>query len=592
MDNIYGYVKWMGDRTFDEKEFNEIDAIVLCTLCYYELKREHFPSEKALTLRETYQIIRAEKNAPPVYTALSTGENDDLCEAAAMSARFGDVRVKNYTEALDHQNAVQFAAVTFEMPKHFNFIAFRGTDDTLAGWKEDFMISFTRTKAQEMALQYAQENIVADNVNMIGGHSKGANLALYAAAYLKFDQWDLVSKVYLLDGPGFCPEVLDVSEIEKVNRRAVRIIPEFSIIGMLFEPKIDDTHIVKSSGNGLLQHDPFTWGIEYGELIETDSLAEQAQKLNGLVDRWIENIDPNDRETFINELFGALATDGAKTISDIMEQGLDSLENIIMTLLSGSHTTRKAVASLPEQAMFGNAFSKIKEVGLIKWLRECHIAKDLVLFVIGLFFVLASDHALDITAMVFFVGLTVVELILIIRRLYQAHWKLSMVKERIYLLAALIGICIAIAVKDQALFMFGSLLYGVSALILAFIQLSKATENHDDIFMCIIRSVETGLLFVFGVVFLIINYDKIYGYSIFVGILLMVDGAVRIGYHIYRSSHPAKPRKRKNNRRNDRRSRSRSEDRHSSGERSRRDTTEERYDRNSRNDKSRTRARH
>ena len=557
MDNIYGYIKWMGGLTFDERGFNDIDAVVLAALSYYELKVTKKSDGSVLTLRDTFRRICAETGEKPVFTGFQNEWCDDFCEAAAKSARFGGMLVKNYTESLDHKNAVQFSAVTFEQPRHFNFITYRGTDDTLAGWKEDFMISFTRTQSQELALQYAKDNIVSDNVNIIGGHSKGSNLALYACAYLNFDSWDKISKVYLLDGPGFCPEVLDISDIEKVNRRAVRIIPEFCIIGKLFEPKIDNTVIVKSSGNGLLQHDPMTWGIQYGELMTTDTFDEKADKLNELVDQWIENISQDERETFINELFAALASDGALTVSDIMEKGLDSIEGIAMTLVSGSHTTRKAVASLPEQALFGNAFVNIKKVGFIQWLKECQIIKTLALFAVGLFFVLASDKAIDITAMVFFLLLTVVELVLTIRRLYQADWNFGKVKERIYILAALIALCIVIVVKDQALFLIGSILYGVTSIIFAFRQLSKATDKNDDIEMRIIHGVEAFLLFYFGVTFLIINYDQIYGYSLFVGILLMVDAVSRFAHRIYRQFHPAVPKTERNRNRRKRRTRSR-----------------------------------
>ena len=549
MDNIYGYIKWMGDFTFDEKEFNDIDAVVLCELSYYELKTVKDYSSTPLTLRETFRRVMAETGEKPRCTAIQSDVSKVFCEAAAKSVRFGSMLVKNYTESLDHEKGIQFAAVTFEQPDVFNFIAYRGTDDTLAGWKEDFMISFTRTNAQGMALQYAQENIVPGAVNMIGGHSKGANLALYASAYLKFEVWDMVDKVYLLDGPGFCPEVLDVADIAKVNRRAVRITPEFCIIGKLFEPDIDNSIIVRSSGNGLLQHDPFTWGIEYGELMTTDAYDEKAEKLNDLIVRWIENIDQSERETFINELFDALASEGALTVSDIMDKGLDSIESIAMKLLSGSHTTRKAVASLPEQALFGNTFTKIKDVGFIQWLKNCQIAKNLLLFAVGLFFVLASDSALEITAMVFFVSLTVIELVLTIRRLYQAHWSISKVKERLYILAALIAICIVITVKDQALFMVGSILYGVTSIIFAFRQLSSVMDKNDDVVMRIIHGIESALLFIFGVTFLVINYDKIYGYSLFVGILLMVDAVSRMAYRIYLYYHPAQPKKIRRNRR-------------------------------------------
>lgn len=557
MDNIYGYIKWMGDFTFDEREFSDLDALVLCQLSYYELKTKRDPSSP-LTLRDTFHVIRDETGDVPYFTGFRNEWSDLLCEAAAKSARFGDMLVKNYTESLDHEHAIQFAAVTFEIPRRFNFIAYRGTDDTLAGWKEDFMISFTRTTAQEMALKYAQDNLLSNANNMIGGHSKGANLALYASAYLNFEQWDTVSKVYLLDGPGFCPEVLDTSDVAKVSRRALRITPEFCIIGKLFEPDIENSVIVKSSGSGLLQHDMTTWGVEYGELLIVDEYDDKGEKLNGLIDRWIENLDQDEREVFVNELFDALASDGSLTVSDIMTKGIDNIENIIMTLLSGSHTTRRAVASLPEQVLFGNTFTNIKKVGFFQWLKDCKALKNIALFVVGLFFVLASDKALEITAMAFFIALTLVELVLTIRRLIKVKWDFRKIKERIYLLVALIAICIVIVVKDQALFMIGSILYGVTALIIAFLQLSKATERNDDLFMRVVRSVETALLFIYGFSFLVINYDNIYGYSLTVGILLMVDGAVRVGYTIYRYYHPMKPkpatrRNRSNRGRRDRR---------------------------------------
>ena len=143
--------------------------------------------------------------------------------------------------------------------------------------------------------------------------------------------------------------------------------------------------------------------------------------------------------------------------------------------------------------------------------------------------------------MTFFIALTVVELVLTIRRLQKADWDFLRIKERLYLLVALVAICIVIVVKDQALFMIGSILYGVSALIIAFLQLSKATNTKGDTFMRFVRMIETALLFVYGIMFLILNYEQIYGCSLSVGILLMLDGAVRIGYSIYRYYHPAKP---------------------------------------------------
>ena len=123
------------------------------------------------------------------------------------------------------------------------------------------MISFRRTEAQEMALRYARAHLAPGRRWMLGGHSKGGNLALYAACLLEEELWQRVDHVYLLDGPGLCPEVMDVNCTERIEGKTTRIIPAFCVIGKLFEPNITDTRIVRSSALGPMQHNlgPWRW---------------------------------------------------------------------------------------------------------------------------------------------------------------------------------------------------------------------------------------------------------------------------------------------------------------------------------------------
>ncbi len=533
MDNIYDYVRWTGGFSFEEKPFCDADALAFAVLAYYDYDPDGRLASGSLTLKETCRRMREERGTLPPFVAPTAEDADSFIEAAADSRRFGSLLLKSYTQKLDLKKAVQFAAVTFECPGDFSFTAFRGTDETLAGWKEDFMISFTRTEAQELAVAYAKENIAPGIRNFIGGHSKGANLALYAAAHLPDELWQSVEQVYVLDGPGFCPEVMDTSLIERVDHRATRIIPKFCIIGKLFEPRIRHTVIVDSSQEGFIQHELFTWGIAYGELIAVPENDPKAVEINRTIDRWIKNVSQKERRVFVDELFGALSADGAVTVTDVMKNGIGGIENILVGILGSSRTTRRTMASLPAQAAFGNVFRNIRRIGFVKWFDECQVLKCLILIGAGIFFIAASEKVLEFTAMVFFLALAAAELIFTVKRLYQEKWDLTKIKERIYLLVILTAICIVIVVKENALFMIGSILYGVFAITLAFRQLAKATRKDGDLTVRVIHIIETILLFISGVCLLIIPFSSIYGYTLFVGILLIADGAARFIYRVY-----------------------------------------------------------
>ena len=121
----------------------------------------------------------------------------------------------DFQDIYDSQDK-QFAAVTYVIPNGPTVVAFRGTDSTIIGWKEDFMISYTSVPSQDLALSYAIKHVgEADGDVIILGHSKGAHLALFAAAHLEEKYQDKLLHVYLNDGPGFNPDILDKSLIYK-----------------------------------------------------------------------------------------------------------------------------------------------------------------------------------------------------------------------------------------------------------------------------------------------------------------------------------------------------------------------------------------
>ena len=181
MDRIVDYVRWYSPFTFDSLPFNEADNLVFCALSYWKFPDMNWNRRK-YTLRECFEQLHGE----PVQ--MMTTEKDDsmadFVRYAAESRRFGDLLVSDYVDEYYPEVPIQFSAVTFHLDRYTKYIAFRGTDSSIAGWKEAFMISFTRTKAQEMSLAYLKNHIRPGRTYYVGGHSKGANEVLYAAALL------------------------------------------------------------------------------------------------------------------------------------------------------------------------------------------------------------------------------------------------------------------------------------------------------------------------------------------------------------------------------------------------------------------------
>ncbi|MBQ6154081.1 MAG: DUF2974 domain-containing protein [Ruminococcus sp.] len=530
MDNMIDYLRWMGRFTFDEFHFSEVDALCLCQAAYYDLAlSENYP-DLPLTLSGHYDRVVAERhvgvNVAGTFACQMTAE---FIKLLAKSRRFSELKVIDYSEKLDKEKSIQFCAVTFLKEGDFSFIAFRGTDDTLTGWKEDFMICFERTAAQKMALEYTAEHIRDGVKNYIGGHSKGANMALYSSCLLDYDLWNKVERVFLLDGPGICPEVMSTAEIARVNRRATSIQPQFCIIGKLFEPQITNTIIVDSSQEGFMQHDPFSWGIKYGRLKRVSDHSPESEEIGSIINGWIADITPEERRIFVTELFDSLDSNGCKTVEDFSKIGVEGFENILTGMLGASDATKKAVVSLPTHFLFGRAFKDIGTMGFFNWVKQNVVAKSIILIAIGIFFIVAKDNLLATSAKFVFTGLTLIEIVFTLRQLYKNNWEFFRLRYRMYLCISMIIICLVVLLRDQAVYILGSVLFGVIALIFTFVSLDAAiNDKEDNLWKRIIHILEALISSGYGISFLLIRSDRIFRYIWGVGIAMIIDGILRI----------------------------------------------------------------
>lgn len=345
MADMQTYLLWRGDLPFSQVPPGPVDALIFTTLAYVRYG-EGVPGDGSapVSLKDAADWVLA---APDRERRCRVRQDLEVLEAAARSARFGGVELCFYRSVFAPEEEAQFAAVTFLLGDGTAFLAFRGTDSTLVGWKEDFNMSFLeRVPAQLLAAEYTRD--VAQALPMplrLGGHSKGGNLAVYAAAKSAPEVRSRIREVYNNDGPGFMDAMMrDPGYLEMVPRVRT-FVPQSSVIGMLLEHEEPYT-IVRSSQMGILQHDPHSWEIQGGDFVRMETLTANSRFLNRTLKDWLAGMTPEQRNTFFDSLFDVLAAGDASRTREIMRpqnllayfralRGDENLRRILGTELSG-----------------------------------------------------------------------------------------------------------------------------------------------------------------------------------------------------------------------------------------------------------------
>ena len=525
MDRIIDYVRWYSDLSFEQVPFNEVDNLVFCALSYWKFPELDWKRNKKYTLRQCYDQLLGQ----PVQ--MMTTENDetmpDFVKFAAESIRFGDLYVSNYVDEFFPEVPIQFSAVTFHLDRFTRYIAFRGTDSSIAGWKEDFMISFTQTKAQELSLAYLENHIRPGRSYYVGGHSKGANEVLYAAALLSKKKRAQLKHLYINDGPGFCKEVLDPDLLKPINPISTTIRPEFCVIGKIFEPKIDDCRIVKSTQKSGMQHSIFSWGIDAGSLALADAYDPQSVAMGVVFDRWMENVSTEERKSFTDNIFGALEEDGSLTLSDVLEKWPASIENVIVSVLDADPATKDTILKLPEAAIQEELKAADKVTSKVKKeIAHQPYLLDAVIGLIGLLLLLLPIKVFDVFLAILLFLMFAAETTFTVRRLIKNHWNTHEERVRILLCIGLFVIFLLILVKEQALFVLSSALFGGILLFYAYYTASKLKEDRKNSPFYWFHLVEAIIFAICGLFILVAPQWVIRWYSIAVGIILIVDAAI------------------------------------------------------------------
>ena len=372
MANILDYLDWRGDLTFAERAFNEVDNLILAEICYLDFSGvvpDAF-SAQPVTLENA---ARAYFAAHPTTDmgVLVPDQIPVLVARAAKTARFRDVRLLGYVNRIDEQTQTQFSAMTMLLPDASAYVAFRGTDDTIVGWKEDFNMAFTpEIPAQSYAALYLQQVSAALPfcTLRIGGHSKGGNLAVYAAVFCEEAVQKKIQAVYNNDGPGFYASLLSLPEHRRIAGKITTLLPESSVVGMLLEHE-ESYQIVRSTQIGLMQHDGFSWQVKGERFEHLTELAEGGKIMDGALRTFLQQLTEPQRAQFVDTLFAILTCTDASTLTDLKEGGLKTASAMVKALQKLDKPTRKALSDTLKLLVKSGARSAWEELGIPR-LRE------------------------------------------------------------------------------------------------------------------------------------------------------------------------------------------------------------------------------
>lgn len=326
MNNIISYIEEYGDRTFEEFPFNEVDSLVLCQLSYlnYDGFVGDFDAEKAYT--EASDILYSQNCEDILKGYWYTHNNRELFSAFSTSKRFGNTKLAYYVHVLNESVAAQFAAITYILPDKSIYVAFRGTDATLIGWKEDMKLAYSEPiRSQELAADYLDR--VSDSVSgqfRIGGHSKGGNLAVYAAMFCAHDTRKKIIEIFDNDGPGFRPEILKEGHFTSIRNKIHKYIPRSSIVGILLEDEIE-YEVIECWSIGTLQHNTYVWKSNEGEFIRSKGMTETKKRNDSALNEWIYSLSDAEVSTFIDALFDVLTASNAKNVFDLIKDPTKSV---------------------------------------------------------------------------------------------------------------------------------------------------------------------------------------------------------------------------------------------------------------------------
>lgn len=343
MANLFDYLNWRGDLTLDQVPLNDIDSLILSRLSYLP-----FDNIVPKSLRESITIKEAGKRflaSEEAREHVILQEDIPLLQEIAASERFGPMHLLGYVNQIDEEAEKQFSAVIIQMSPDCHYVSYRGTDLTLVGWKEDFNMSFTTpVPAQEEAVRYFEGvgSTVRGNF-VLGGHSKGGNLAVYAAAFCSEKLQKRILAVYNNDGPGFDSAVLETAGYKNIKEKIKTFVPQSSVVGMLLQHE-EEYFVIHSTQIGLMQHDLYSWEVVRDQFVHLDTVTDGSKFIDQTLKTWVAALEPEQREQFVDALFSIFEQTEATSLKELTENWYTNARVILKSLRNMDDTMRQTIS--------------------------------------------------------------------------------------------------------------------------------------------------------------------------------------------------------------------------------------------------------
>ncbi len=368
MANFFEYVDWRGDLKIKDVPLNEVDFALLSWLSYAPLDdyvTQEFDRDSA-TVNEIGREFLMNHDLEEILEKSTSFTKTSMLtlKEIGKSKRFGTLRVVGFESQTSIEDEIQFAAVTFLAEDNSAIVTFRGTDDTLIGWKEDFNMSFTgEVPAQKCAVRYLERAAANVKGNIyVCGHSKGGNLAIYSVLKAPKKVRNRVKAIYNFDGPGF-GELTDLGNaVDEVYEKTFSFVPEQSLVGMLLNHD-ENYRVVASNGKLLMQHDLTTWQVHGPAFVRVDGLKDSSRLLAETIKNWVSGLDDVEREVFVDALFDVLMSSSSKTIVEINEDIFGYAMDLIKGMTGLPKETKQFLQKIVQEFVRESGESWKREVG-------------------------------------------------------------------------------------------------------------------------------------------------------------------------------------------------------------------------------------
>lgn len=343
MADMFDYLEWRGDLTFRQAPVNMVDSLLFSCMAYVVLHGivGGFDSEDTKTIA---QAANAFAQLPEEQKHLRDRNDERIFLAMAETKRFGELQLSYHVQQSDKVVEKQFAAITIALDDGSHFIAYRGTDYTVIGWKEDFNMTFcSGVPAQLEAARYL--NAVAERTEgplYVGGHSKGGNLAIYGAAFCDSAVQERIVAIYNNDGPGFLEDVIANSGYQAICDKIHTYVPQTSFFGLALEHAEEYT-VIESTERFLMQHDPYSWSVKGPEFVYLEQVTPSGKFLDQTVRGWLAGLPAEQRERFVDGVYEIIVREDAETLQDTAKLWLGNAGELIQSLRNVDDETSEMI---------------------------------------------------------------------------------------------------------------------------------------------------------------------------------------------------------------------------------------------------------